>query len=299
MAPRVTVLMTAYNTAAYIKETIDSILQQTFTDFTLLVINDGSTDATADIVKSYSDPRLQLVDNKENTGLTAVLNIGLKLATGDYIARMDSDDIAAPHRLETQVRFMDSNPEVGIVGSWYQRFDNNNSYGKILTTPPEVGVLDLLSGSKIGHPTAMFRRSVFEKYGIEYESAYPHAEDYALWFQAIKVTKLANIQEVLLFHRCHSQNVSAVHQNIQSESAGRIREGISSFLTSDAALAKLLSRGKKKAWIKLFGIVPVLSIRARGVSKRHYDLFGFLPLLSVRGSKVYLFRVIPVATVAC
>ena len=122
MNPKVTVLMPVYNGEKYLKEAITSILLQTFDDFEFLIINDGSSDASVDIIQSFRDPRIRLVHNDTNIGLIATLNKGLKLAHGKYVARMDQDDISLPRRLEKQTYFMDNNPDVGVCGTWIKLF---------------------------------------------------------------------------------------------------------------------------------------------------------------------------------
>ena len=122
--PKVTVLMSVYNGEKHLREAIDSILNQTFGDFEFLIINDGSTDRTADILQSYQDSRIKIIHNEKNIGLTKSLNKGLKLAKGEYLARMDADDISYPNRLEVQYEYMEKNPNVGIVGSWNDVIDD-------------------------------------------------------------------------------------------------------------------------------------------------------------------------------
>ncbi|HKQ33129.1 MAG TPA: glycosyltransferase family A protein, partial [Thermodesulfobacteriota bacterium] len=119
MTPKVTVLMTVYNGEKFLNEAIDGILNQTFRDFEFLIINDGSTDGSREIIKSYKDPRINLVDNESNIGLTASLNRGLSLAGGEYIARQDADDISLPERLEKQISILERNPDIALLGSWY------------------------------------------------------------------------------------------------------------------------------------------------------------------------------------
>ena len=122
---KVSVLMSVYNGDRYLREAIDSILNQTLDNFEFIIIDDGSTDASNQIIKSYRDPRLKMVKNKENIGLTKSLNIGIGLCCGEYIARMDADDISLPKRLEIQYKFMDDHPEVGICGTLNRGIENN------------------------------------------------------------------------------------------------------------------------------------------------------------------------------
>ena len=118
MSPKVTVLMPVYNAEKYLIEAIRSILTQSFMDYELLIINDGSTDDSLKIIKSFSDKRIRLVQNERNIGQANSLNKGIKLARGEYIVRMDADDISLSERIKKQVKFMDANPEIGISGTW-------------------------------------------------------------------------------------------------------------------------------------------------------------------------------------
>ena len=115
--PKISVVMPAYNAENYIREAIDSILAQTFRDFEFLIIDDGSTDHTVEIIRSYSDSRIRLYQNERNMGVAATLNRGLDLARGEYIARMDADDISLPERFAKQAAYMDAHPDVAVCGS--------------------------------------------------------------------------------------------------------------------------------------------------------------------------------------
>src|SRR4029079_12299348 len=123
VSPRVTVLMSVYNGERFIEATVRSVLGQTFSEFEFLIVNDGSTDRTRELVASYNDPRVRLVDNNGNIGQTRSLNRGLRMAAGELIARQDSDDVSEPERLRKQVNFMDSHPEVALLGTWYTKID--------------------------------------------------------------------------------------------------------------------------------------------------------------------------------
>jgi glycosyltransferase involved in cell wall biosynthesis len=123
--PKVSVVMSVYNGEKYLCEAIDSILNQTFENFEFLIVNDGSTDRTLEILQSYRDPRIKVINNERNIGLTASLNKGLKIAKGEYVARMDADDVSFPHRLEQQKAFLDRNPRVAMVGSWAEVIDES------------------------------------------------------------------------------------------------------------------------------------------------------------------------------
>lgn len=220
-APRVTVLMPVYNGARYLREAIDSILSQTYGDFEFLIINDGSTDESAALVESYTDHRIRLVHNDGNMGLIATLNRGIELSRGEYIARMDCDDISLPLRLAKQVEFMDQHQDVGVCGTWLTMI------GRKEDAKPPIGhdaiVCRLMFESALLHPTVMLRRGIFFDNSLYYDPGYPHAEDFELWVRCAKFCKLANIGEVLLYYRIHSDQVSEVHSQRQLASANLVR----------------------------------------------------------------------------
>ncbi len=277
LEPKVSVLMTAYNSEQYIAEAIDSILCQTFKNFEFIIINDGSKDNTVKIIKSFKDPRIILVDNKKNQGLIAVLNQGLDICKGEYIARMDSDDISFPERFAKQVEFMDKNPDVGVLGTMgyiWDMSDVNKSY--IYAKKPEMTFMDILGRHRPDHPTTMIRRSVIEKYGFRYDKDYKCCEDYELWSRMIHVTKIANLQEVLFKHRWHGENVSITNASCQIENDLKVRQNMLNFLTDDKCVQDEINgivKKSRKEWIK----IPIIKIR-RKPKKTILRLFGILPI---------------------
>lgn len=231
--PRISVLMPVYNSAKYLKESIDSILAQTWQDFEFIIINDGSTDNTAEIVKSYKDSRIIFVD-KKHQGLVACLNNGLDMARGEYIARMDADDISMPNRLAAQLTFMEKHPKVGILGSWFYIFGNIRP--RIEKKKKYPSLKDMLETSPVGHPTVMLRKAVFQQFALRYNPAYEYAEDYELWMRASAVTKIANLQTVLLKYRWTGENVSNVHEKEQSQHSLVIKQKINKQLGNKCSL---------------------------------------------------------------
>jgi len=196
--PKVTVLMSVYNGEKYLREAIDSILNQTFKNFEFLVINDGSTDSTAEILQSYQDPRIKIINNEKNMGLTGSLNKGLKLAKGEYIARMDADDISLPLRLEKEVEFLDKNPELGLVGILYEVIDEaGNSFGivKYPTTDKEIK-RRLLEGNPFGHGSVMLRKECIVNVGF-YRPEFKYAQDFDLLLRISEKYEVLNISEPL------------------------------------------------------------------------------------------------------
>lgn len=209
--PIVSVIMPAYNVANYIGEAIESILQQTFTDFELLIIDDGSVDNTLDIIKGYLllDSRIRIIENVSNKGLPYTENLGLKEAKGEYIAIMHSDDIALPDRLEAQVAFFKIHGDVSILGTQMQYLGTEycTSYP---TFHNDIKVM-LLEGNCFGHPTIMMRRADIERDKLIYnEGEYALAEDFKMWLDAVVCgLKTANLQNVHLKYRLHENQITS------------------------------------------------------------------------------------------
>jgi len=231
--PRITVLMPVYKGEKFLRQAIESILNQTFSAFEFLIINDGSGDRSVEIVESCRDPRIRLVHNQGNLGLIATLNRGLERARGEYIARMDCDDVSHPQRLERQVAFLDTHPDIGVCGTWFRKCGGHA--GKIIRweTEPEAVRAAMLFACPLAHPTVMLRRESFLARQLRYDRDYPHAEDYDLWRRAMQHMALANLPEVLLDYRVHPGQVTQRLSPEQVETAGRIRMG----LLADAGIA--------------------------------------------------------------
>jgi hypothetical protein len=221
--PAVTVLMPVYNGARFLAGAMESVLGQTFGDFELLAINDGSSDQTAEILASSRDPRVRIVENGRNLGLIASLNKGLDLARGDYIARMDQDDICHPRRLAVQATFMRNRPEIGVVGAWYRPIGTGWVRAVRLPTSHEDICSWLPFHNPIAHPTAFLRRKVFVANRLYYDPSCLHAEDYDLWSRAARVTSLGNIPKALLRYRVHLDQITTQHGSAQSENAKLVR----------------------------------------------------------------------------
>lgn len=212
--PKISVVMPVYNGEKYLREAIDSILNQTFTDFELLIINDGSSDSTESIIKSYNDVRIEYIKNGQNLGLINTLNKGLNLAKGEYIARMDQDDISHPERFAKQVAVFEKNHDIGVCGTLFTLFSKKNE--DLLIEHPENHdsiKIGLLTRCLIGHPTVMMRKKAINNY--QYDINYQAAEDYELWTRLINVTKFYNIQESLLRYRFHDTNMTVLENSTQ------------------------------------------------------------------------------------
>ncbi len=222
---RVTVLMPVYNGELYLRLALDSVLSQTFADFELLVIDDGSTDSTPAILSEYAarDARLRVIRKTPNAGLVAALNQGLDLATGEYIARMDADDICFPERLAKQVAYLDEHPQVGLLGLKYIHIDQagENVYqGEPMPPAPEPGTAGyitwkLLWMTSIQHPGALLRRAVVTQHHLRYDAAYFTAEDYDLWTRFRRHGLVERLPDALLYYRVHSGGISLLKREQQ------------------------------------------------------------------------------------
>jgi len=210
MPPKVTVLLPAYNGDKFLRESISSVLNQSFRDFELLVVDDCSSDMSTDVVRSISDPRIRLIVNSVRKTLPGALNVGLNAAMGTYVARMDQDDICVPDRLEKQVRFMEAHPEIDIVGGWVKAIGDHPSAGTIFRYPTETADVKatLLFDNPFAHPTVMFRKASLDRLGLRYDESCYGAEDYELWSRALEVLSGANIPSILLHYRLHAKSIT-------------------------------------------------------------------------------------------
>lgn len=212
-SPKVTVLMPVFNGERYIKEAIDSILHQSFADFELLVIDDGSTDAGPEIVELIKDQRIRLCRSEKNQGVPAALNIGLDLAHGQYIARMDSDDISLPERLAKQVEFMEANSEFGLCGT---NALSINAEGEIITPPwwhetPVPLEWTLFWENPVAHSTVMVRAGILKSFKLKYRLL--PAEDGDLWSRLVLKARIARLPEVFLHYRYRPESAFNARRN--------------------------------------------------------------------------------------
>lgn len=222
MSVQVSVLMPVYNAEQYLAQAIESILNQSLKDFEFIIINDYSTDNSDEIIKSYTDQRIKYFQNDENLGLIKTLNKGIELCSGNYIARMDSDDVSMPHRLAQQVDFMDRNIEYGMCGGNAIIIDksrNKTGFIKNLYSN-ELLKINLLFSVPFVHPCVMFKREVFSFF--QYDINYKHVEDYDLWCRIAEKWKVANIPNNLLQYRWHDSNISVVHEEEQEKTKQKI-----------------------------------------------------------------------------
>lgn len=212
MTPRVTVLSSLYRDAPFVRQAIESVLAQTFTDFEYLIINDAAVDDSRALAASYDDPRIRIVDNETNLGLTKSLNRGLALARGELIARFDSNDICFPERLATQVAFLDAHPDVAAVGIQSTVIDvAGRRLRRAETRRPttEAGLRwYCLFDTPLIHPGAMFRRAVVWDELGGYDEAFRVGQDAELWLRVSRRHKLANLDQRLMALRVDPRSIS-------------------------------------------------------------------------------------------
>lgn len=215
--------MPVYNSELYVYEAIQSILVQTFSDFELLIFNDGSTDTSEKIILSITDKRISYFKNESNLGIIETRNLGLSQARGNYIAMMDSDDISISTRLEHQFQLMENNPSIGVCGAIIEFIGNRQgSFG--YNENPVSTFTKLMTAPPFGQSTAFIRKSVLDKYSLKYNYDYPHAEDYKFWLDISKHSDIYCLPDTLVYYRWHTLNDSNVYQKMQQQSSRKVQK---------------------------------------------------------------------------
>jgi glycosyltransferase involved in cell wall biosynthesis len=200
--------MPVYNAAPFLIDSITSILNQSYTNFIFIIINDGSTDDSEKIILSFDDKRIHYLKNDSNQGLIYTLNRGINIIESEYIARMDADDIALPSRLEKQIAFMNTDSDIGVCGAQIAYFGKDTSISNFPLEHNELKA-KLVFAPGINHPTAFIRTSVIKKNKLQFDAKYLVIEDYEFWIRFSKFGKMANLPEVLLKYRWEGQNITA------------------------------------------------------------------------------------------
>lgn len=274
--PKVSVLVPIYKTnPEYLKEAIQSILDQTFTDFELLILDDCPEDTREEIVKSFHDKRIKYFKNEKNLGITPSRNKLIDLSKGEYLAVMDHDDVALPERFEEEVKVLDTHPEIGVVSSWVERFPNKK---RIFKNPENNDKIEqyLMQWCVIAHTAAMIRKSLFKN--VRYEIEFSPCEDHRLWCQLIGKTKFYNIQKVLVKYRWHDNNTS----KLQEQKMGTVTKA----LQLDARKAhpdiweKVCKNAPHTVRMKLFGFIPFG--RFIQIGNQRKGILKYLPFITTR-----------------
>lgn len=213
MDKSVAVFMPCYNCRKYVKEAIESILNQTYTQFRLVIVDDGSTDESVEVVQKLmqKDSRIQLFHNPENRGIVFTRNRGLELCDCDYLALMDADDISAPDRLEKEVAFLNDNPDITVVGGLYQLID---SEGRIIEQGERKAVQSdeeirahMIFHNVIANGSVLIRKKEIDRKGLQYRQDYQSAEDYRFWSEVLSIGKMHNINQVFQYYRVHENSL--------------------------------------------------------------------------------------------
>lgn len=237
--PKLSVVMPVFNGEPFLKDAVESILKQSFKKYEFIIINDGSTDNTVDIIKSYKDGRIKLIENRNNLGIAKCLNIGFELSKGDYIARMDADEISNSERFEKQLAFLEKNKEVGVCGTLTKTLGKKIEKIWMYPLDHERIKANLLFHCCLVHSSVMIRSSIIEDKNIFYSESCPHAEDYELWVRLSRITKIANLGEVLTRYRIHNKSIGAMHSTVQKKTANQIRRKQIEELLRDVSLEEI------------------------------------------------------------
>jgi len=258
--PKVTVLLPVHNGEAYLEEAIESVLHQTFSDFELLIINDGSIDRTEEIICSLPDKRIRYLKNPACLGLVKTLNRGLREARGEYVARMDADDICVPERLALQVDYLDRHSEVGILGGQTIDFNERRRKQYLRYTGHDDITANLLFSTTLCHPTVMMRAAMVRQYHLWYDESALHCEDRELWTRASRQVRLANLDTVVLHYREHDQSVNSRYREVQRQHGKKVVRGLLESMGLNPSAAQL-----QLHW----DFRPAAGIAADGFLKRH------------------------------
>lgn len=219
--PSISVVMPVYNGGSYLAQAIQSILNQTFFDFELILIDDGSTDPTSEVIAFFRDKRITLLKNARNRGNYPSRNAGMELARGKYICVMDADDVALPARLERQFTYMERNPKTGICGSFIQNIPSG--FCPKFITDDQLLKVAFLSDNHCSHPSLILRKEYLTRYGLYYNEGYCYAADFDLCARGFRYFKVQNIPEVLLQYRRHAGQISSAKFAEQQKYADEIR----------------------------------------------------------------------------
>jgi len=218
--PKISVIMPLYNAEQFVYKAIESILQQSYKDFELLIIDDCSTDDSLDIVSRIRDSRIKIVRNEKNKGISFSRNRGLALANGEYIALMDDDDITVPFRFDTQVNYLDVNRDIDVVGGRYCIIDENDQLIRTCREPlnnPLYIRADMMLYDSVANGSAMFRTDFIKRNGIKYHDGWLGMEDYHFWIQCSVLGRITNLSDVLLYWRNSGNNETIRRQKSQSK----------------------------------------------------------------------------------
>ena len=220
--PLVSVLMPVYNGAPFLKEAVESICGQTYGNFELIIIDDGSKDGSSDVIRDIKDQRIRLINNETNIGLASTLNKGIELSQGKYIARMDQDDISHSGRIDRQVTYMETHPETVACSAWFKMFGASEKQIAYPESHNEI-YLRFLYSCPIAHPAVILRKETLVNNRLFYDPAYEYSEDSNLWIRMINFGEFHNLPEFLFSYRMHHSQMTKEYLNKVNESFRRSR----------------------------------------------------------------------------
>lgn len=227
----ISVIIPIYNAELYIYDSILSIVNQDYSNLEIILINDGSTDSSLNIIQKINDSRIKIFNNETNQGIVYSLNFGLKIAKGDFIARMDADDISNKNRLQEQLYYLLENQNIDLVGSHYKFM--NNGFFYVLPLNHNDILNQMLISSPIAHPSVFFRRELIDKGDYQYNAEFQYCEDFELWSRLVFKYKFANLPDFLLEYRSHENQISQSRNEAQKRLTLVVRTNMLKILKSD------------------------------------------------------------------
>lgn len=270
----ISIVMPVYNGEPYLKEAIESILNQTYTNFEFIIINDASTDKSEKTITQFKDNRIRYYKNKANLNIAKTLNRGLSLAKGKYIARMDQDDKSYPTRLQEQLTFMETNCNIGLCGTQISFFGEANGIWPNKFSDEEIRT-SLLYENVIAHPSVVIRRDILNNLEKWYDEDLVQAEDYDLWRRLLQVTQAVNIKRILLDYRIHNNNMSSGGSSFKNRMS-KIKDVRRYAL--ETALEKPFNKIQSFIWNKLYDSNPKIGL---------LEFFIFIRIIKEVYSNIY------------
>jgi glycosyltransferase involved in cell wall biosynthesis len=285
------VILPVYNAELYLEDCLKSILNQTYKNYEIIIINDGSTDKSSKIIKEYSNYFYNVkIITRENKGLVYSLNQGIRESTGFYIVRMDADDICTKNRFETQVSFMEANSHVDICGSWVNFFNKTLKDETIWKTPKSSNDIELylLFGSALAHPSVIMKSSIFKIHNEWYNHEYRALEDYELWTRLSGEYCFQNVQAKLLYYRRHNESVTVTEKTVNSDNRLILKNSIRTRYFKKFSNHKLSS--ERLSFLEVLGDNNKIILKSRiSLLANSISLF-FLLLYNTTFSKISVFK---------
>lgn len=274
--------MSTYNGSAHLDRSIESILSQTFDDFEFIIVDDASTDSSREIIQSYakSDDRIILLENEKNCGLAASLNRGINLAKGNYIARMDDDDIALPDRLQTQFDYMENHPEIALVSTKVLYIDSEGNPIQEYSPPLDSVILKwkMIYSSPIRHPTVLWRKALVEPIVDGYNTSNRYAEDYEFFCKILRVSEVETLPIVLLHMRQRFDSVSFSKREQQDICAASVTNTQFDYYFSESQLTQV-EKDNLRAVLRRHSPVQDNAFRELGSTELIHALNNYLKLI--------------------